>query len=164
MPCRAWVPNRWHHGQVRFVAVCLCLLLAVSCSSSSSVNETDVADLRAEVDELKAALASSTESEIALQAKVEELQARLTRSTQAASAGQQAIAWPDDYQKMWVEICAAIMKGAVEADPLAGSAQDICACSLKGLMKAFTLREYESWGQELKDAAAAPYVTICWSL
>lgn len=128
------------------------------------MSENDVADLRAEVDELKAEVANSTESEIALQAKVDELQAKLTSSTQAASAGRQAIAWPDDYQEMWVEICAAIMKGAAEADPSASSAQDICACSLKGLMKAFTFREYESWSQELKDAAAAPYVSICWSL
>ncbi len=106
------------------------------------MNENEVADLRAEVKELQAALASSTQEE---------------------TGAKQGATWPDDYQETWVEICAVILKGAAEADPSAAPAKGICTCSLNGLMRAFKLRDYESWTQELKDSAAAPYVTMCWS-
>tara|TARA_Y100001970_G_scaffold280064_1_gene388448 strand:+ start:5575 stop:6024 length:450 start_codon:yes stop_codon:yes gene_type:complete len=149
---------------MRIVAAFLCLILGASCSSSSSDDQSVVAGLEAKVEELSASLTASTESEAALEAKVEALQLKLEAASEQMKSGEYIAAWPDDYQETWIEICTLIVKGGAEADPSAAPAQDICACSLNGLMKAFKIREYESWTQELKDAAAAPYVSLCWYL
>ena len=69
-------------------------------------------------------------------------------------------AWPDDYQSLWMGICEAVTSKV--ADNPTVSTADVCRCTLDGLMSAFTLADYESWPQEVKDGAAAPYVTMCW--
>jgi len=94
---------------------------------------------------------------------VEVLQTKLDAASEQMKSGAYAATWPDDYQAMWTDICALVLKDQAEADPAAAPAQDICECSLSGLMKAFTVRQYESWSQEIKDGAVAPYLTLCWS-
>ena len=148
---------------MRIAATFFCLLLVISCSSSSSDNENVVADLQTKVDELSTSLTAANETEAALEAKVEALQAKLDAVSEQMNSGAYAATWPDDYRAMWTDICALVLKDGAEADPAAAPAQDICECSLNGLMKAFTVRQYESWSQELKDAAVAPYLTLCWS-
>ena len=148
---------------MRIAATFFCLLLVISCSSSSSDNENVVADLQTKVDELSTSLTAANETEAALEAKVEALQAKLDAVSEQMNSGAYAATWPDDYRAMWTDICALVLKDGAEADPAAAPAQDICECSLNGLMKAFTVRQYESWPQELKDAAVAPYLTLCWS-
>ena len=148
---------------MRIAATFLCLLLVISCSYSSSDNESVVADLQTKVDELSASLTAANESEAALEAKVEVLQTKLDAASEQMKSGAYAATWPDDYQATWTAICALVLKDGAEADPTAAPAQDICECSLNGLMKAFTVRQYESWSQEIKDAAVAPYLTLCWS-
>ncbi|MEC8998719.1 MAG: hypothetical protein VYD11_05090 [Actinomycetota bacterium] len=69
-------------------------------------------------------------------------------------------AWPEDYQALWMGICEAVTAKVAE-DPEV-SPTDLCRCTLDGLMSAFRLSDYESWSQEVKDGAAAPYVTMCW--
>lgn len=148
---------------MRIAATFFCLLLVISCSSSNADNESVVADLQTKVDELSTSLTAANESEAALEAKVEALQAKLDAVSEQMNSGAYAATWPDDYRAMWTDICALVLKDGAEADPAAAPAQDICECSLNGLMKAFTVRQYESWSQELKDAAVAPYLTLCWS-
>ena len=148
---------------MRIAATFFCLLLVISCSSSSSDNESVVADLQTKVDELSTSLTAANESEAVLEAKVEALQAKLDAVSEQMNSGAYAATWPDDYRAMWTDICALVLKDGAEADPAAAPAQDICECSLNGLMKAFTVRQYESWSQELKDAAVAPYLNLCWS-
>ena len=148
---------------MRIAATFLCLLLVISCSSSSSDNESVVADLQTKVDELSTSLTAANESEAALEAKVEALQTKLDAASEQMKSGAYAATWPDDYRAMWTDICALVLKDQAEADPAAAPSQDICECSLNGLMKAFTVRQYESWSQEIKDAAVAPYLTLCWS-
>ena len=148
---------------MRIAATFFCLLLVISCSSSSSDNENVVADLQTKVDELSTSLTAANESEAALEAKVEALQTKLDAASEQMKSGAYAATWPDDYRAMWTDICALVLKDQAEADPAAAPSQDICECSLNGLMKAFTVRQYESWSQEIKDAAVAPYLTLCWS-
>ena len=148
---------------MRIANTFFCLLLVISCSSSSSDNENVVADLQTKVDELSTSLTAANESEAALEAKVEALQTKLDAASEQTKSGAYAATWPDDYQATWTAICALVLKDGAEADPTAAPAQDICECSLNGLMKAFTVRQYESWSQEIKDAAVAPYLTLCWS-
>ena len=148
---------------MRIAATFFCLLLVISCSSSSSDSENVVADLQTKVDELSTSLTAANESEAALEAKVEALQAKLDAVSEQMNSGAYAATGPDDYRAMWTDICALVLKDQAEADPAAAPSQDICECSLNGLMKAFTVRQYESWSQELKDAAVAPYLTLCWS-
>ena len=148
---------------MRIAATFFCLLLVISCSSSSSDNENVVADLQTKVDELSTSLTAANESEAALEAKVEALQTKLDAANEQMKSGAYAATWPDDYRTMWTDICALVLKDQAEADPAAAPSQDICECSLNGLMKAFTVRQYESWSQEIKDAAVAPYLTLCWS-
>ena len=148
---------------MRIAATFFCLLLVISCSSSNADNESVVADLQTKVDELSTSLTAANDSEAALEAKVEALQAKLDAVSEQMNSGAYAATWPDDYRAMWTDICALVLKDGAEADPAAAPAQDICECSLNGLMKAFTVRQYESWSQELKDAAVAPYLTLCWS-
>ena len=148
---------------MRIATTFFCLLLVISCSSSSSDNENVVADLQTKVDELSTSLTAANESEAALEAKVEALQTKLDAASEQMKSGAYAATWPDDYRAMWTDICALVLKDQAEADPAAAPSQDICECSLNGLMKAFTVRQYESWSQEIKDAAVAPYLTLCWS-
>ena len=148
---------------MRIAATFFCLLLVISCSSSSSDNENVVADLPTKVDELSTSLTAANESEAALEAKVEALQTKLDAASEQMKSGAYAATWPDDYRAMWTDICALVLKDQAEADPAAAPSQDICECSLNGLMKAFTVRQYESWSQEIKDGAVAPYLTLCWS-
>ena len=148
---------------MRIAATFFCLLLVISCSSSSSDNENVVADLQTKVDELSTSLTAANESEAALEAKVEALQTKLDAASKQMKSGAYAATWPDDYRAMWTDICALVLKDQAEADPAAAPSQDICECSLNGLMKAFTVRQYESWSQEIKDGAVAPYLTLCWS-
>jgi outer membrane murein-binding lipoprotein Lpp len=148
---------------MRIAATFFCLLLVISCSSSSSDSENVVADLQTKVDELSTSLTAANESEAALEAKVEALQTKLDAASEQMKSGAYAATWPDDYRAMWTDICALVLKDQAEADPAAAPSQDICECSLNGLMKAFTVRQYESWSQEIKDGAVAPYLTLCWS-
>ena len=148
---------------MRIAATFFCLLLVISCSSSSSDSENVVADLQTNVDELSTTLTAANESEAALEAKVEALQTKLDAASEQMKSGAYAATWPDDYRAMWTDICALVLKDQAEADPAAAPSQDICECSLNGLMKAFTVRQYESWSQEIKDGAVAPYLTLCWS-
>ena len=148
---------------MRIASTFFCLLLVISCSSSNADNESVVADLQTKVDELSTSLTAANETEAALEAKVEALQAKLDAVSEQMNSGAYAATWPDDYRAMWTDICALVLKDGAEADPAAAPAQDICECSLNGLMKAFTVRQYESWSQEIKDGAVAPYLTLCWS-
>ena len=79
------------------------------------------------------------------------------------AAAAQDSEWPDEYQTLWVDTCQPIVEALADAADGDGlSARDICQCTLDGLMKAFSLKDYESWPQDIKDRAAAPYVTMCW--
>ena len=69
--------------------------------------------------------------------------------------------WNSDYQETWMEVCETILEYEEENNPKV-SASKVCRCSLDGLMSPFTLKEYESWPQNVKDGAAAPYVHRCW--
>ena len=82
-----------------------------------------------------------------------------TLKAQVAAAAQDS-EWPDEYQTFWVGICQLILADAAAGDGL--SAADICRCTLDGLMKAFSLKDYESWQQDVRDGAALPYGTMCW--
>jgi len=76
------------------------------------------------------------------------------------SGGDDERAWPKDYQGLWMGICEAVTTKV--ADDPAVDVTEVCRCTLDGLMSAFTLADYESWSQEVRDGAAAPYVTMCW--
>ena len=109
------------------------VLLASTCSGGSDSAELEV--LREEVGTLKAQVAAATQDS----------------------------EWPDEYQALWVDICQPIVKALTDSADVDGlSPRDICQCTLDGLMKAFSLKDYESWTQDTKDRAAAPYVTMCW--
>lgn len=69
-------------------------------------------------------------------------------------------AWPNEYQTLWVEICEVVVADAVSEEEL--SVPDLCRCGLDGLMNTFSHRVYESWPQDVKDAAAAPFFHMCW--
>ena len=90
----------------------------------------------------------------ALREEVATLQAQVAAAAQGSE-------WPDEYQTLWVDICQLILADAAAGDGL--SSRDICRCTLDGLMKAFSLKDYESWPQDVKDGAAAPYATWCWT-
>lgn len=121
---------------------CLLVLIATSCASSDSVSSKEFDELRADV--------------VQISADVQAI-------THVAESAKQGYGWPEDYQEGWRDICAVIIKGAAQADPSARPSKEICGCTLKGLMGAFTLKDYESWSQETKDGAAAPYITMCWA-
>ena len=127
---------------MRVSLFCVLLLVATSCASSDSVSSK-------EFDELKA--------------DVEQISADVQAITHVAASTKQGYGWPEDYQNNWRDICAVIVKDAAEADATARPPQEICGCVLKGLMGAFTLKDYESWPQGTKDGAAAPYTTMCWA-
>ena len=96
--------------------------------------------------------ASDTEEVLALRQKVETLEAQL--------AGENAV-WDSGYQDLWMKICEEIFVNEEENNPKFSAAK-VCRCSLDGLMKGFTLKEYEPWPQNIKDAAAAPHLHWCW--
>ena len=127
---------------MRVSLFCVLLLVATSCASSDSVSSK-------EFDELKA--------------DVEQISADVQAITHVAESTKQGYEWPEDYQNSWRDICAVIVKDAAEADANSRPPQEICGCILKGLMGAFTLKDYESWPQGTKDGAAAPYTTMCWA-
>ena len=109
--------------------------------------------LREEVATIQAQVAAAAQELEALREEVATLQAQVAAAAQGSE-------WPDEYQTLWVDICQLILADAAAGDGL--SSRDICRCTLDGLMKAFSLKDYESWQQDLKDRAAAPYVTMCW--
>ena len=118
---------------MRKLATLICLILiATSCISSSDSEEVS-----------------------ALKEKVATLETKLTKQSEESSA------WSSDYQDSWMEVCEAILEYEEEKSPKL-SATKVCRCTLDGLMSAFTLKEYESWPQNVKDGAAAPYVHRCW--
>ena len=77
-----------------------------------------------------------------LKADVEKFSADVEALTYVAKTTKKELGWPEDYQESW---------------------RDICGCTLKGLMGAFTLKDYESWPQDVKDGAASPYLSMCWA-
>ena len=134
------------------------VLLASTCSGGS--DSVELGALREEVGTLKAQVAAATQdSEWELEAWREEV---ATLKAQVAAATQYS-EWPDEYQALWVDICQPIVKALTDSADVEGlSPRGICQCTLDGLMKAFSLKDYESWTQDIKDRAAAPYVTMCW--
>ena len=127
---------------MRISIFCALVLVATSCASSDSVSSTEFDELNADV---------------------EEISADVQAITLVAESTKQGYGWPEDYQNNWRDICAVIIKDAAEADATARPPQEICGGVLKGLMGAFTLKDYESWPQGTKDGAAAPYTTMCWA-
>jgi len=95
---------------------------------------------------------SDTEEVLALREKVETLEAQL--------ASENAV-WDTGYQDVWMKVCEEIFENEEENNPKF-SAVKVCRCSLDGLMKVFTLEEYEPWPQNIKDGAAAPHFYWCW--
>ena len=127
------------------------VLVASACGGGSDSAELEA--LREEVATLQAQVAAAAQELEALREEVATLQAQVAAAAQGSE-------WPDEYQTLWVDICQLILADAAAGDGL--SSRDICRCTLDGLMKAFSLKDYESWTQDIKDRAAAPYVTMCW--
>ncbi len=117
-------------------------MLASSCASTESVSSDEFADLKADVEKFSA--------------DVEAL-------TYVAKTTKKELGWPEDYQESWRDICTVIVEEAADVDPRAQPAREICGCTLKGLMGAFALKDYESWPQDVKDGAASPYMSMCWA-
>ena len=134
---------------MRIALALLALFIATACGSTDSATADEVERLRVDVADLQDKL-TQNQADIAALSVVK-------ASTKTGSD------WPADYQKTWVDICSVLTQDAASADSEASSAKEICGCSLKGLMSAFSLKDYESWPQRLKDSAAAPYVAMCWS-
>jgi hypothetical protein len=132
-----------HNTSVWMKLVCVTFLLLSACSSADSTNLSELDELKAEVAELPAELKTFSIIE---------------------KASQQVGAWPADYQERWAQICFMLLKDLAESDPLASPAKAICKCTLQGLMEAFALGDYDSWPQNVKDDAAAPYVYRCWKI
>ncbi len=127
------------------------VLVASACGGGSDSAELEA--LREEVATIQAQVAAAAQELEALREEVATLQAQMAAAAQGSE-------WPDEYQTLWVDICQLILADAAAGDGL--SSRDICRCTLDGLMKAFSLKDYESWPQDIKDRAAAPYVTMCW--
>ncbi|MBM46018.1 MAG: hypothetical protein CL458_07180 [Acidimicrobiaceae bacterium] len=127
---------------MRSAGVLIALLLAASCASNESVSSEDFAALKADVEQVSADVQAITS---------------VTKNTK------KGFDWPDDYQEGWRDICTVIIKDAATADPEAQAPGDVCGCTLKGLMGAFALKDYESWPQDVKDGAASPYLSMCWN-
>ena len=123
------------------VVVALGLVVSTSCGGRS--NSEEFVQLQAELDELKGQGAATAPARTA------------TAKTEQISS-----AWPDDYQTFWVDICTMIL--ATSAAQEGYSAPDLCRCGLDGLMKTFPFKQYESWPQDVKDAAAVPFFHMCW--
>ena len=119
-----------------------------------SVDSAELEALREEVATLQAQVVAAAQELEALREEVATLQAQVVAVAQGSE-------WPDEYQTLWVDICQLILADAAAGDGL--SSRDICRCTLDGLMKAFSLKDYESWPQDVKDGAAAPYATWCWT-
>ena len=137
---------------MRTLAVAMSLVLVVSaCSGGSDSAELEV--LREEVATIQAQVATAAEELEALREEVATIQAQVATAAQGSE-------WPDEYQTFWVDICQLILADAAAGDGL--SSRDICRCTLDGLMKAFSLKDYESWPQDIKDRVAEPYLKMCW--
>ena len=121
---------------MRKLATLICLILIATACSNDSDSE--------EVSELKE--------------KVSTLEKKLGNTVNESKSDS---VWNSDYQETWMEVCETILEYE-EENNLKASASKVCRCSLDGLMFAFTLKEYESWPQNVKDGAAAPYVHRCW--
>jgi len=93
-------------------------------------------------------------------AELEVLREEVATIQAQVAAAAQGSEWPDEYQTFWVDICQLILADAAAGDGL--SSRDICRCTLDGLMKAFSLKDYESWPQDIKDRVAEPYLKMCW--
>ena len=132
------------------------LLLATACGGSSGAAEFEM--LREEVAALEADLREEVATLEADWAEFEML--RKEEPAWKDTTDGKEPAWPDGYQVIWIRICESIFADTA-ADNLSISPSDLCRCTLNGLMKAFLLEDYESWPQEVKDGAAAPYVTMC---
>ena len=121
---------------MRKLATLICLILiATSCSNDSDSEEVS-----------------------ALKGKVSILEKKLDNTVNESKSDS---VWNSDYQETWMEVCETILEYEEENNPKV-SASKVCRCSLDGLMFAFTLKEYESWPQNVKDGAAAPYAHRCW--
>ena len=128
------------------------VLVASACGGGSDSAELEA--LREEVATIQAPGAAAAQELEALREEVATIQAQVAAAAQGSE-------WPDEYQTLWVDICQLILADAAAGDGL--SSRDICRCTLDGLMKAFSLKDYESWPQDVKDGAAAPYATWCWT-
>ena len=129
---------------MRIPAFSLALLLAALCACS----ESDLVSSE-EFSELKAA--------------VEKVSADVEAITYVSKTTKKGLGWPDDYQESWRDICTIVIQDAATADQAARSAEEVCRCTLKGLMGAFALKDYESWPQGVRDGAASPYLSLCWA-
>ena len=128
------------------------LVLVVSACSGGS-DSAELEALREEVATIQAQVAAAAQELEALREEVATIQAQVATAAQGSE-------WPDEYQTFWVDICQLILADAAAGDGL--SSRDICRCTLDGLMKAFSLKDYESWPQDIKDRAAEPYLKMCW--
>ncbi len=128
------------------------LVLVVSACSGGS-DSAELEALREEVATIQAQVAAAAQELEALREEVATIQAQVATAAQGSE-------WPDEYQTFWVDICQLILADAAAGDGL--SSRDICRCTLDGLMKAFSLKDYESWPQDIKDRVAEPYLKMCW--
>ena len=121
---------------MRKLSILICLILiATSCSNDSDSEEV-----------------------LALKEKVSTLEKKLDNAVNESKSDS---VWNSEYQEVWMEVCETILEYEEENNPKV-SASKVCGCSLDGLMSAFTLKDYDSWPQNVKDGAAAPYVHRCW--
>tara|TARA_X000001036_G_C20133931_1_gene584478 strand:- start:39 stop:410 length:372 start_codon:yes stop_codon:yes gene_type:complete len=121
---------------VRKLSILICLILiATSCSNDSDSEEV-----------------------LALKEKVSTLEKKLDNAVNESKSDS---VWNSEYQEVWMEVCETILEYEEENNPKV-SASKVCGCSLDGLMSAFTLKDYDSWPQNVKDGAASPYVHRCW--
>jgi len=129
---------------MRIPAISLALLIAACCGCSGSDPVSSE-----EFSELKAA--------------VEKVSADVEAITYVSKSTEKGLGWPDDYQESWRDICTVLIQDAATADEAARSPEEVCNCTLKGLMGAFALKDYESWPQGVRDGAASPYLSLCWT-
>ena len=121
---------------MRKLSILICLILiATSCSNDSDSEEV-----------------------LALKEKVSTLEKKLDNAVNESKSDS---VWNSEYQEVWMEVCETILEYEEENNPKV-SALKVCGCSLDGLMSAFTLKDYDSWPQNVKDGAASPYVHRCW--
>ncbi len=68
--------------------------------------------------------------------------------------------WSSDYQDEWMSVCQFFLQDWATLSGIASN--DLCRCTLDGLMKHWDQSTYMAWDQDTKDSAADPYVTECW--
>ena len=93
-----------------------------------------------------------------LQFNVEELQFQIDDLASLIDVTPATMPWPESYQAIWVDVCTPVLDEVVDSEV---PSTDLCRCTLDGLMSAFAVDDYERWDQDVKDGAAAPYVTMC---